>query len=424
MVQITGHKSDSGWWDGPERFEGVNRNIIGSTQQETEQNMLVAMHGGALGLNVGGPEGNSTSPHGTTMNLIGVNIDGTGNIFADAHDLPFADNSVTYVYSNHALEHMSDPYQAIREWVRVINPGGIFYCVLPDVMLFRHGNEMDPNDPFYAPSEMTAFDFREIVSDINKERPWGKYIKELLWNTRRNNMDFNYMGKVVLATTDTIANLNRSPWKSDEEIRHELEGKSGTSEGWGGWTSERDRYFLVEWLQKINQEFKEKNIVSPQIAEVGVFMGGTSMIFLSILENAHLYAIDDWSGKPYDPFPSLREAFLTRMKYFMPRTTVIDGNSRTLGSGSMPIKKESLDLLYIDGDHHYDWVKSDMDYFIPLVKPGGYILMDDFQIRNEVYWAIYEEKLLEKHRTIRYPSAEERWDGMIFEKLLVLQKKE
>lgn len=36
-----------------------------------------------------------------------------------------------------------------------------------------------------------------------------------------------------------------------------------------------------------------------------------------------------------------------------------------------------LDILYIDGGHTYDVVKSDLEHYLPLVKSGGYLIVDD-----------------------------------------------
>lgn len=36
-----------------------------------------------------------------------------------------------------------------------------------------------------------------------------------------------------------------------------------------------------------------------------------------------------------------------------------------------------VDLVYIDGGHTYDVVKQDLQNYIPLVKPGGFLVIDD-----------------------------------------------
>ncbi len=49
------------------------------------------------------------------------------DILADAHDLPFADNSVDGIVFAWVLEHMKDPVRVAEEMRRVLKPGGHLY---------------------------------------------------------------------------------------------------------------------------------------------------------------------------------------------------------------------------------------------------------------------------------------------------------
>lgn len=42
-----------------------------------------------------------------------------------------------------------------------------------------------------------------------------------------------------------------------------------------------------------------------------------------------------------------------------------------------------VDAIYIDGDHRYEAVKSDFERFIPFLKEGGIVMMDDYGRHNE-----------------------------------------
>lgn len=50
----------------------------------------------------------------------------------DANSLPFPDESLDYVATSHVLEHLANPIAALKEWCRVLRPGGIIYLVVPD----------------------------------------------------------------------------------------------------------------------------------------------------------------------------------------------------------------------------------------------------------------------------------------------------
>lgn len=67
----------------------------------------------------------------TTVDLYAPEAD----IKADAGDLPFADNTVTEIWASHILEHFppSRVQPVLKEWLRVLVPGGTARIVIPDL---------------------------------------------------------------------------------------------------------------------------------------------------------------------------------------------------------------------------------------------------------------------------------------------------
>lgn len=55
----------------------------------------------------------------------------TVHLVANGDDLPFKDNTLDYVLSSHNIEHYFDPVQALKEWWRVIKPGGYIVVIVP-----------------------------------------------------------------------------------------------------------------------------------------------------------------------------------------------------------------------------------------------------------------------------------------------------
>src|ERR1700761_1923497 len=53
------------------------------------------------------------------------------DIMAPGDDLPLADHSVDFVISSHVMEHFPDPIKALKEWHRVVRPGGYIYVIAP-----------------------------------------------------------------------------------------------------------------------------------------------------------------------------------------------------------------------------------------------------------------------------------------------------
>lgn len=51
---------------------------------------------------------------------------------ADKDDLPFEDNTFDIVYNKSFLEHLREPDHFLREALRVLKPGGLILCLVPD----------------------------------------------------------------------------------------------------------------------------------------------------------------------------------------------------------------------------------------------------------------------------------------------------
>jgi len=47
------------------------------------------------------------------------------------------DSSFDFVYSSHCLEHMRSVDESLRNWLRILKPGGYLYVVVPDYILYE-----------------------------------------------------------------------------------------------------------------------------------------------------------------------------------------------------------------------------------------------------------------------------------------------
>jgi SAM-dependent methyltransferase len=50
-----------------------------------------------------------------------------------------ADGSVEFVHSSHCLEHLVDPYEGLKNWLRVVKPGGHLIVTVPDEDMYEQG---------------------------------------------------------------------------------------------------------------------------------------------------------------------------------------------------------------------------------------------------------------------------------------------
>ena len=73
--------------------------------------------------------------------------------------MPFADNSFDAVLSLAVLEHLRNPFEAAREIVRVLKPGGVLYAAVPFLQPF-HGY---PNHYY----NMTSSGLRNLFGDLD-----------------------------------------------------------------------------------------------------------------------------------------------------------------------------------------------------------------------------------------------------------------
>jgi SAM-dependent methyltransferase len=49
------------------------------------------------------------------------------------------DNALDFAHSSHCLEHMRDPREALKHWLRVVRPGGHLVVLVPDEDLYEQG---------------------------------------------------------------------------------------------------------------------------------------------------------------------------------------------------------------------------------------------------------------------------------------------
>lgn len=50
-----------------------------------------------------------------------------------------ADGTYDFVHSSHCLEHLSEPAAALRQWLRILRPGGTMVVLVPDEDLYEQG---------------------------------------------------------------------------------------------------------------------------------------------------------------------------------------------------------------------------------------------------------------------------------------------
>jgi len=133
---------------------------------------------------------------------------------------------------------------------------------------------------------------------------------------------------------------------------------------------------LIEWVEKTtNREFKNFEMV-----EIGSFVGDSTEIFAQ--RCSLINCVDPWKNgyDESDPssftwpmsqieaqFDELRKIYPNIIKYKMKSEFA-----------ALDFKDQSLDFIYIDGNHLYDFVKKDILAWLPKLKKPGVIAGHDY----------------------------------------------
>lgn len=154
-----------------------------------------------------------------------------------------------------------------------------------------------------------------------------------------------------------------------------------------------------EWVQE-QIEWNESNISGAYLlpvlekmdgdligCEVGVCLGVTSELYAKSLPNLKkLYSVDsyesfiDWNGFVLSDNRQnlIKENAYGRLKDFH-NVELVYTRSKEF---SMTLDDNSLDFIFIDGDHSYNGVLSDLQLFLPKMKSGGLFAGHDVYLKG------------------------------------------
>lgn len=134
-----------------------------------------------------------------------------------------------------------------------------------------------------------------------------------------------------------------------------------------GWMGDKDRQALYEYTSKIKNGL---------IVEIGCFMGISTKVMALSSPTSTIIAID-----PYltvHPSSGLTDPAYVKEQFLK----AVDGlNIELIHDKSQNVKWDKpIDFLHIDGDHHYEEVKLDIEKFVPFVKSGCYVFFHDYVV--------------------------------------------
>lgn len=130
---------------------------------------------------------------------------------------------------------------------------------------------------------------------------------------------------------------------------------------------------LCLWLSK-------EVVPGGSMIEIGSYMGESTMLFSSTGLFNTVYSIDPHSGN--EEFNSLYNYDWNYIKQEFNTNTRFSDNIKYLQEYSYNVyhyfKDGSIDFIYIDGDHTYESVQKDLNFYLPKLKKGGIIGGHDY----------------------------------------------
>lgn len=119
------------------------------------------------------------------------------------------------------------------------------------------------------------------------------------------------------------------------------------------------------------------------VIEIGVWRGGSTAFLASAIHpEGCVYAVDDWSGQPSNPNAVVnhqlaacgRDVIMGQCAAALDpwidagRVCLIPKSSKDFLASPLPAQP---DFVYLDGDHSYEAVKTEIAAFRPLMAKGG-----------------------------------------------------
>lgn len=92
-----------------------------------------------------------------------------------------------------------------------------------------------------------------------------------------------------------------------------------------------------------------------------------------------------WEGDYFADVARLHQQFNTKQDY-----TIYHGSSTDAKIIAKSQETAPYDMLFIDGSHEYEDVVSDLKHYAPLVKSGGYLLVDDAANRLHMEFGFFQ----------------------------------
>lgn len=123
--------------------------------------------------------------------------------------------------------------------------------------------------------------------------------------------------------------------------------------------------------------------------EIGSYLGASATVLAAAAQtrDGHVFCVDTWRNDAMsEGGRDTYGEFLQNTESYRNWITPLRGESHEVAATFV----QTIDLLFIDGDHSYDGVMADLHCWLPKLRDGGWLVMHDWGWAEGVKRAIKE----------------------------------
>ena len=160
---------------------------------------------------------------------------------------------------------------------------------------------------------------------------------------------------------------------------------------------------LLKPIKAFSDLVRESQKEGMSVAEIGVYDGSTTSDYIDLIKknSGNLYVVDWFKGNinaggthDFDDgkHDYVLELFRNNISGYLDVVTILDGPSNEMIS---KLPDNSIDICFIDADHRYSSVYSDIKLMIPKMKKGGIMSGHDYEDVNKTMIGKIKKEWLE-----------------------------
>lgn len=129
---------------------------------------------------------------------------------------------------------------------------------------------------------------------------------------------------------------------------------------------------LLDLISYINNIYPTKSL---RLLEIGAYVGESTSIFCQHFESVTTVDPHIEPNRKLANGAEVHNAFCLRMKPHANYTLI----RKTSDDAFKELENQQFDMVYIDGNHDYDYVKRDILNYQKIIKPNGFITGHDYK---------------------------------------------